>query len=119
MNGVNISRLPVKDAYAYGLALLDVFFTKEELRTSLMYQSSRSPKPALDDKRVTKLLHIVQKKFSPKEFDMGTLIKKINQKCRDCNIVRVKKETLFPPGGNPMHNKNPPEMMTMISMMRI
>lgn len=97
VNGVDVSSLPAKDAYNYALILLGTLFSKEELGRSLMYQSSKSHKPGLDPKRVKKLLNLVQKCYTPKEYDMKILISKINQKCRDSNIVRVKKELVHPP----------------------
>ena len=30
-NGINIMRIPARDAYAYGLHLMDILFAKEEL----------------------------------------------------------------------------------------
>lgn len=59
--------------------------------------STKSHKPGLDPKRVKKLLYLVQRRYTPKEYDMKTLISKINQKCRDSNIVKVKKELVHPP----------------------
>ncbi len=35
INGMNITRLPTRDAYSYGLQLIDLLFTKEELGSSL------------------------------------------------------------------------------------
>ena len=62
-----------------------------------MYHSTKSHKPGLDPKRVKKLLYLVQRRYTPKENDMKILISKINQKCRDSNIVKVKKELVHPP----------------------
>lgn len=65
-----------------------------------MYHSSKSHKPGLDPKRVKKL-------STPKEYDMKILISKLNQKCRDSNIVKVKKELAHPP-----ENKTKEEVTT-------
>ena len=94
VNGVDVSELPAKDAYSYALILLSTLFTKDELGSSLMYQSSKSNKPGLNPTRVKKLLNLVQKRYTSKEYDMKVLISKINQKCRDSNIVKVKKERI-------------------------
>ena len=106
INGVNISTLPAKDAYAYALILLDCLFTKEELGNSLMYKSSKSPKPALDEK-VNYLLKLVQKKYQPHEYEIKKLISKINQKCRDSNVIRVKREE----NGDGIENKHKSQEM--------
>ena len=45
VNGVLISRIPARDAYAFGLRLLDVLFTKEELGSSLLFKTKKSEKP--------------------------------------------------------------------------
>jgi hypothetical protein len=56
VNGINLLRIPARDAYAYGLNLLDSLFSKEELFTSLLFKSKKSEKPGLDSVRVEKLL---------------------------------------------------------------
>ena len=83
VNGVDVSHLPAKDAYVYALTLLDVFLTKEELGGSLVYQSPRSPKTSLDEKRMKQLLSLVEKRYTKNEWDMRVMVSKINQKCRD------------------------------------
>lgn len=92
---VDISSLPAKDAYAYALTLLDTLFTKKELGGSLMFKSTKSIKPALDEKRVKQLLTLVQQRYKPHEYDIKVLISKVNQKCRDSNVIKVKKEQIF------------------------
>lgn len=93
INGVNIAQLPASSPYAYGLLLLDILFTKEELGCSLMYQRpGRSNKKGLDEKRVAQLVSLIQKRYKSNEYDMKVLVAKINQKCRDSNVVRVKRE---------------------------
>ena len=47
-NGVNVMRIPARDAYSYGLQLMDILFTKEELSSSLLFKSKKSEKPGLD-----------------------------------------------------------------------
>ena len=49
---MDVRRLPAKNVYAYGLALLDVMFTKDELARSLIYPSPKSSKPGLPADRV-------------------------------------------------------------------
>ena len=41
VNGINITRIPSWDAYSYGLQLMDILFTKEELAASLLFQSKK------------------------------------------------------------------------------
>ena len=56
VDGVNLLRIPARDAYAYGLALMDKLFTREEMATSLLFKSKKSKKPGLESERVEKLL---------------------------------------------------------------
>lgn len=56
VNGINILRLSARDVYAFGLQLLDIFFTKEEQSRSLLFSSKKSSKPGLDRERVDRLL---------------------------------------------------------------
>lgn len=56
-----------------------------------MFKSSKSPKPALDEKRVQRLISLVEKRY-PGKCEMKKLIFKVNQKCRDSGVVKVKKE---------------------------
>ncbi len=49
-------RLSARDAYGFGLQLLDILFTKEELAGSLLFSSKKSTKPGLPKDRVEKLL---------------------------------------------------------------
>lgn len=51
---MNLLRIRSRDAYAYGLSLLDTLFTKEELRQSL-FKSKKSEKPGLDSAKVEKM----------------------------------------------------------------
>lgn len=48
VGGVNVMRLPSRDAYSLALQLLDILFTKEELGSSLLFKSKKSNKPGLD-----------------------------------------------------------------------
>ena len=52
---VNLLRIPSKDAYAYGRALLDQLFTKHEQKTSIVLKSKKSAKPPLSPKRVEQM----------------------------------------------------------------
>ena len=45
-----------KDVYSYGLALMDCFFTKEELAKSFCFKSKKSEKPPLNHAKMEKLL---------------------------------------------------------------
>ena len=44
-----------RDVYAYGLALMDVLFSKEEMVDSLIEESKKSKKRVLDKERMDKL----------------------------------------------------------------
>ena len=50
INGKNVMRMHVTGPYNFGSKLLDMLFTKEELRRSLLYETKRSDKAALDTK---------------------------------------------------------------------
>ena len=80
--GVNLLRIPSRDAYSYALQLMDIFFTKEELGSSLLFKSKKSGTPGLDHDRVEKLLQYVEKRYGDK-WELKTLTAKANQKCRD------------------------------------
>ena len=41
INGINVMRIPSRDAYAFALQLVDVLFTKEELASSLLFKSKK------------------------------------------------------------------------------
>ena len=56
INGVDLLTVPARDVYSYGLALMDCFFTKEELAKSLCFKSKKSEKPPLDHAKMEKLL---------------------------------------------------------------
>lgn len=49
---MNLLRIPSKDAYSYGRALLDQLFTKQEQKPAVVLKSSKSSKPALSPRRV-------------------------------------------------------------------
>lgn len=82
VGGVNVMRLPSRDAYSFALQLLDILFTKEEQGTSLLFKSKKSEKPGLDRERVEKLLSFVERRYGD-DWDIRTLTSKANQKCRD------------------------------------
>jgi hypothetical protein len=46
---------PPKEPSKCAIKLLDFLFSSEELQDGILFQSKRSPKPALDPDRVTKL----------------------------------------------------------------
>ena len=52
MDGINLLRIPSKDAGAYGRALLDTLFTKAEQRSHVLFKTSKSSKPPLDRAKV-------------------------------------------------------------------
>ena len=41
-------RVNARDAYAFALQILDMFFTKQELAVSLLFKSKKSEKPGLE-----------------------------------------------------------------------
>ena len=43
-NRVNLLRIPTRDAYSYGLQLMDTLFTREELSGSLLFKSKKKVK---------------------------------------------------------------------------
>ena len=83
-SGINITRLPSRDAYSYGLQLLDIFFTKEELASSLLFKSKKSSKKGLDPEKVAKLISYIEKRYD--SWDLKVFIAKANQKCRDSAV---------------------------------
>ncbi len=89
VNDIHVLRLPSRDAYAYALQLMDVYFTKEELAKSLVFKSKKSSKPPLDPKKVEQILKLIVKRFGDKSWDMKTLTLKMNQKCRDSRPAEV------------------------------
>ena len=52
---MNLLRVPAKDASAYGRALLDLLFTKQEQKASIVLKSKKTKKPPLDPVRVEKM----------------------------------------------------------------
>ena len=56
---MNLLRVPAKDASAYGRALLDLLFTKQEQKASVVLKSKKTP---LDSVRVEKMFgkHIIE-----------------------------------------------------------
>ena len=82
INGINVMRIPSRDAYSFGLQLMDVLFTKEELASSLLFKSKKSEKPGLDGERVQRLLGLLDKRYGD-QWDLKTFSAKANQKCRD------------------------------------
>ena len=58
-------RLQSRDAYSFGLQLMDLLFTKEELSSSLLFISKKSEKPGLNPERVNKLLYFYMLAMGP------------------------------------------------------
>jgi hypothetical protein len=54
-------RVPAKDVNAYGRALLDLLFTKQEQKTSIVMKSKKSSKQPLDQSRVEKMFGKINK----------------------------------------------------------
>ena len=75
-------RIPSRDAYSFGLQLLNILFTKEELSVSLFFKSKKSDKPGLENERVENMLKLIEKRFGS-DWDIRTLTQKVNQTCRD------------------------------------
>ena len=100
VNGINVMLLPTKGPYKFGLMLLNMLFTKEELARSLIYKSPKSTKAGLDEARVAQLMTLISKRFKSTEYDMQDLLAKLNQKCRDAERslekARVKEEKCPP-----------------------
>ena len=86
VKGINVMKLPTRDAYSFALQLLDLLFTKEEQAGSLMFKSKKSEKPALDEQKVAQLIELVQLRFG-NDWNMKTLQAKVNQKCRDSKVM--------------------------------
>lgn len=61
VNGINIMTIPADTVYDYGLSLMDIYFTKEELVGSLLFKSKvkSCAKPALDAVRVLDVMILV------------------------------------------------------------
>ena len=91
INGINVMRIPSRDAYAFALQFIDVLFTKEELALYLLFKSKKSSKPGLDSVRVQQLLSFIDNQYGADKWDMKTLTAKVNQKCRDSGVT-VKKD---------------------------
>ena len=99
VNGTNVLLIPSKNPYTFGLSLLDMFFSKEELSVSLLLYSSKSERAALDQAKFLKSLvrlncflkciyydfipETMNKRYRPEDWDMKTFVTKAHQKCRD------------------------------------
>eukprot|EP00731_Ephydatia_muelleri_P037222 Em0421g3a len=82
-NGVNLTLIPKRNIYTYGLSLLDIFFSKKELRESLLFPSMKSPKPSLCLEKVQRIIATIKRQFPTEPFDLAVFTTKANQKCRD------------------------------------
>lgn len=81
-SGINVMRIPSRDAYSFGLQLMDIMFTKAELSSSLLFKSKKSKKPSLDKVRVERMLQYMEQRYGL-TWDLKTFTGKANQKCRD------------------------------------
>ena len=52
MYETNVLLMPAKNPYIFGPALLDLFFTRQELSQSLLFDSTKSERVALDQTKV-------------------------------------------------------------------
>lgn len=52
---MNLLKIPAKDAYSYGRSLLDLLFSKEEQKGSVIFKTKKSEKPPLSPRRVEKM----------------------------------------------------------------
>ena len=52
INGRNVMNIPATNGYSFGLKLLDIVFTREELGRSLIYPA-KSTRPALDKEKAS------------------------------------------------------------------
>ena len=91
INGINVMRIPLRDAYSFALQLLDFVFSKEEQAGSLLFKSKKTTKPALDSKRVQNILSLVDRRYGGDNWDLKTLSAKVNQKCRDLGVKKSNK----------------------------
>ena len=82
INGINVMSLQSRNVYSFGLQLMDLLFTKDELSSSLLFISKKSEKPGLDPQRVNQLLSILYTRYGT-QWDLKLLVSKANQKCRD------------------------------------
>eukprot|EP00731_Ephydatia_muelleri_P012746 Em0007g56a len=82
-NGVNLTLIPKRNIYTYDLSLLDIFFSKKELRESLLFPSMKSPKPSLCPEKVQRIIATIKRQFPTEPFDLAVFTTKANQKCRD------------------------------------
>ena len=53
VNGRNVMLMPTRDCYTFGLDLMIMHFTPEELGEPLVYASSKTGKPGLDKDRAS------------------------------------------------------------------
>lgn len=82
INGINVMTVPSRDAYSFGLHLMDMLFTKDELAGSLLFPSGKSNKPSLDSKKVQTMMGLIRKRYGD-QWNIKLLTSKANQKCRD------------------------------------
>ena len=83
VKGVDVTLIPTQNAYKFGLQLLDHFFTKEELGSSIAFQTTRSEKTLLNQEKMRHLIELMERRCPEKDWDINTFAMKANQKCRD------------------------------------
>ncbi len=88
-SGINVMHLPAKNAYSFGLQLMEVIFTKEEMANSLLFKSKKSSKPGLPPEKVSKFLSLLDKRYGSDSWDVKVLTSKVNQKCRDVKVTET------------------------------
>ena len=82
VNGVDISRIPIRDVYSFGLQLLEVSFTRKELTDPSVQVKKKSSKPGLPVEKVQQYLATIDNRFGD-DWDLKKLTSKVNQMCRD------------------------------------
>ncbi|KAL5486489.1 hypothetical protein EMCRGX_G018976 [Ephydatia muelleri] len=76
-----LTLIPKRNIYTYGLSLLDIFFSKKELRESLLFPSMKSPKPSLCPEKVQRIIATIKRQFPTVPIDLAVFTTKANQKC--------------------------------------
>ncbi|KAL5493681.1 hypothetical protein EMCRGX_G014891 [Ephydatia muelleri] len=79
-NRVDVNLLPANNIYLFGLVLLDLYFTKEELSQSLIFPSTKSKKPMLDQEKVGTIIELMKQRFPDEKFDSKKFQEKANQR---------------------------------------
>lgn len=102
--------MPANNPLAYGRILLDILFTRQELKESILFKHFKSAKPPLDRQRVDLLfskftcrtseyklllffynfVECVRNRFP--ELNEKELVRNLNQKCRDSGKIKETNE---------------------------